>query len=71
MRLGEYLSKMRGSTRSSLPSVSNSEVAWSWIKSLLPGRTPEPKWRCVSSHEVWIQADIEDMILFALELIRQ
>ena len=31
MKLGEYLGKMRGTTRGGPPRVSNSEVVWSWI----------------------------------------
>jgi CBS-domain-containing membrane protein len=31
VRLGEYLGKMRGTTRGSPPRVGNSEVVWSWI----------------------------------------
>jgi len=33
--VGEYLRKMRGTTRGSPPRVSNSEVLWSWIGSFL------------------------------------
>lgn len=35
MRLGEYLRKMRGTTRGSPPRVSNSEIIWSWIGSFV------------------------------------
>lgn len=31
MRLGEYLRKMRGTTRGGPPRVSNSEIIWSWL----------------------------------------
>ena len=35
MKLGEYLRKMRGTTRGSPPRVSNSEIMWSWIGSFV------------------------------------
>jgi len=35
VRLGEYLRKMRGTTRGSPPRVSNSEVVWSWVGSFI------------------------------------
>ena len=35
MSLGEYLRKMRGSTRGSPPRVSSSEILWSWIGGFL------------------------------------
>lgn len=35
MRLGEYFSKMKGSTRGSPPRVSNQEIWWSWVGAFL------------------------------------
>ena len=35
MKIREYFSKMKGSTRGSPPRVSNEEIAWSWIGGLL------------------------------------
>ena len=35
MILGEYLRKMRGTTRGSPPRVSNSEIVWSWLGGFL------------------------------------
>lgn len=35
MRLGEYFSKMKGTTRGSPPRVSNQEIWWSWVGAFL------------------------------------